>query len=192
MNNTSKLENIKSGDVSSFEQIFRQYYQSLCLFALKYVKDPDDAEEIVQDVFVKIWQKKDVLDIAISLKSYLYQAVRNASLNHLKHIQVKLEYEKNLVNSPSRTDTADTVIASELEAKIYEAVHKLPPERKKIFLLNRNEGLKYREIADQLNISVKTVESQMGKALKFLRMELVDFLSIVVLLFVQLFERLWP
>lgn len=185
------MEEIKSGNASYFEDIFRKYYQSLCLFALKYVKDHDDAEEIVQDMFVRIWQKRAELTIATSLKSYLYQAVRNTCLNHLKHNNIKLEYQRNTIESSPSTDVSDTLVALELEVKIQGTLDKLPPERKKIFLMNRNEGLKYREIAEKLNISIKTVENQMGKALKFLKTELIDFLSIVILISVKIMEKLW-
>lgn len=192
MNDNRLLEGIKSGNASYYEEVFRKYYQSLCLFALKYVRGPDEAEEIVQEMFVKIWQKKESLAVTTSLKSYLYQAVRNACLNHLKHINVKLEYQKRAIDTSSTANAGDTLVALELEARITETLNKLPPERKKIFLMSRNEGLKYREIAEKLNISIKTVENQMSKALQFLKTELMDFLSVITLIVVQIIENLLP
>ena len=191
MNDNTLLEGIKSGNSSYYERVFRKYYQSLCLFALKYVRDPDEAEEIVQDMFVRVWQKRATLAISDSLKSYLYQAVRNACLNHLKHKNVKLEYQKNTIDSSPSTNAGDTLVALELEVKIRETLGKLPSERKKIFLMSRNEGFKYREIAEKLNISVKTVENQMSKALKFLKSELTDFLGITILVIIKILEKLW-
>lgn len=192
MNDNRLLERIKSGNASYYEEVFRKYYQSLCLFALKYVKDPDEAEEIVQEMFVRIWQKKESLAVTTSLKSYLYQAVRNACLNHLKHNNVKLEYQKRAIDATSAANAGDTLVALELEARITETLNKLPPERKKIFLMSRNEGLKYREISEKLNISIKTVENQMSKALQFLKTELMDFLVVITLIIVQVIEKLLP
>lgn len=191
MNDHQLLERIKSGNASYYEELFRKYYRPLCLFALKYLRDPDEAEEIVQEMFVRIWQKKENLVIATSLKSYLYQAVRNICLNHLKHEAVKLEYQKNSIDSSSTANVSDTLVALELEVRIRETLDKLPTERKRIFLMSRNEGLKYREIAEKLNISVKTVENQMSKALKFLKSELIDFLSVTLVIVVKILEKIW-
>ena len=190
MNDRELLAGIKSGNASCFEEVFRKYYQPLCLFALKYLKDPDEAEEIVQELFVRIWQKNQASDINTSLKSYLYQAVRNTCLNTLKHNAVKLEYQKNATGPSPQENAGDSLVALELEIRIREALDQLPPERKKIFLMSRQEGLKYREIAGKLNISVKTVENQMSKALKFLKAELIDFLSIIILMIVKILEKL--
>ncbi|MDN5214461.1 RNA polymerase sigma-70 factor [Fulvivirgaceae bacterium BMA12] len=192
MNEVKLLQGIKSGNASCYEEVFRRYYQPLCLFSLKYVKDPDEAEEIVQNMFVRIWQKRKELAIATSVKSYLYQSVRNACLNHLKHNNIKLDYQKNALATTSSASASDTLVALELEVKVRETLHKLPPERKKIFLMSRNEGLKYREIAEKLNISVKTVENQMSQALKFLKSELADFLGVILAISVQIIEKLWP
>ena len=191
MNDHQLLERIKSGNASYYEELFRKYYRPLCLFVFKYLRDPDEAEEIVQEMFVRIWQKKEDLVIATSLKSYLYQAVRNICLNHLKHEAVKLEYQKNSIDSSSTANVSDTLVALELEVRIRETLDKLPTERKRIFLMSRNEGLKYREIAEKLNISVKTVENQMSKALKFLKSELIDFLSVTLVIVVKILEKIW-
>lgn len=190
MNDSKLLEGIRSGNASYYEEVFRKYYQPLCLFALKYVKDHSESEEIVQDVFVRIWQKKEELVISTSLKSYLYQAIRNTCLNHLKHNNIKLEYQKNAANPSSTANAGDTLVALELEVRIRDTLNKLPTERKKIFLMSRNDGLKYREIAEKLNISIKTVENQMSKALQFLKSELADFLSLIIVVAVQIIEKL--
>ena len=180
----SLLIDIQSGNAGAFEEVFNEYYSSLCRYALKYVDDPDESEEIVQNTFVKFWNKRESIRITGSLKSYLYQAVKNESLNQLKHLKVVKSYEGSQQNK-YQSDESDTLVAKELQNKIDGSLAKLPAERKKIFLMSRNEGLKYREIADKLGISIKTVENQMGKALKYFRYELVDYLSIGVLVIIK-------
>jgi len=175
-----QLEDIKYGDVGAFEEAFHSYYSPLCAHAFGILKDPDDAEEMVQNVFVKFWNKKDHVTIATSFKSYLYQSVKNECLNYIKHRKVVAEHVQETVYL-NKDSVTDDVIASELQGRIDAVVQKLPPERKKIFLMNRSEGKKYKEIADELNIAVKTVENQIGKALKFLRVELAEYLSAALL-----------
>lgn len=178
------LNDIQAGDAAAFEEVFNEYYSSLCRFALNFVGDPDESEEIVQNSFVKFWNKKEQITISTSLKSYLYQAVKNESLNHIKHLNVVKSHEGRQENK-YESDGSDLLVTQELQYKIDDSLAKLPVERKKIFLLSRNEGLKYREIADKLDISIKTVENQMGKALKFFRSELVEYLSLGLLVIIK-------
>ncbi len=174
--NEQIISRIIEDDASAYEKVFHEYYSGLCRYALRFVRDPDQAEELVQDTFVKIWQRRKSLSIRHSLKSYLYQSVRNQCLNFLKHQDIVRDFEQT-APIPLHNDS-DTVVLSELEALIVKAVNDLPPERQKIFRMSRDEGLRYSEIADQLGISVKTVENQIGRALKYLREELADFLVI--------------
>ncbi len=177
---SSIVEDIKFGDAEAFEKVFQEYYKALCGHAYKLLLDGDDAEEMVQNVFVKFWNKREHVTITSSIKSYLYQAVKNESLNYLKHkLVVRDHVTESLHTKPD--EPSDTVVVSELHKKIEDVLQAIPPERKKIFLMNRNDGLKYREIADKLNISIKTVENQMGKALKYLRTELAEYLSLAIL-----------
>ncbi|MCU0323855.1 MAG: RNA polymerase sigma-70 factor [Spirosomaceae bacterium] len=180
---------IRQGNEGVYEQIFRKYYQSLCNYANSMIRDMDDSEEIVQNVFMTIWEKKDDLEITISLKSYLYRAVHNHCLNRIKHFKVREEYQQYATDyyDSSYHSVSETVYKNELEQKISEAIQKLPEQCRLIFKMSRFEELRYQEIADQLNLSVKTVENQIGKALKFLRTELVDYLPIILIL---LFEKL--
>ncbi len=182
MNEKVLFEGIQQGNKHYYEIVFREYYPRLCRFAYTFLSDKDAAEDVVQEVFVTIWQKRESLTISLSLKSYLFQAVKNACFNSIKHEKVKLKSQSQLLANSVVSEENDTMVALELGIKIQEALTKLPPERKKIFLMKKNEGLKYREIADKLNISVKTVENQMGKALKFLRSELIDFLPFHLLI----------
>jgi|SRR5690606_12288005 len=175
---------------ADFERLFRKYYQNLCSYVFYFLKDHAAAEEVVQDVFFALWQKRDELKITSSVKSYLYKAARNHSLNVLKHIEVRENYKQHNERLRAETEAGEEGVleTKELQKRIENAINQLPPERKRIFVMSRYEDLKYREIADELGISVKTVEAQMGKALRFLREQLVDYLPLwlYVLLF---FER---
>lgn len=175
-----QLKLIREGDPRAFEQVFRTYYVGLCRFAYGFLGNTEDAEETVQDTFFKFWSKRQEIDVALSLRSYLYGAVKNACLNRIKHLKVRGEYHKHVQEGESVSDFSSTSLeATELQLLIDGAVNELPPERRKIFLMSRNLGLKYQEIADQLGLSVKTVEAQMGKALKYLRQALREYLPIV-------------
>ncbi len=176
---------IQLGDEQAFEQVFRQYYSLLCGFAKKYTADIDEAEEVVQDVFYNFWMKRASIDIQGSIKSYLFTAVRNTCLNQIKHRNIVANHANHVQwqESAPQFHDSNTMELSELRQKIDDCIAKMPPERKKIFIMNRHEGLKYREIADQLNISIKTVEAQMGKALKYLRESLADYLPLLFVLY---------
>ncbi len=176
------LKLIREGDPRAFEQAFRTYYEGLCRFAIGFLGNREEAEETVQDTFYKFWSRREEIEISVSLRAYLYGAVRNACLNKIKHLQVRSQYQKQMLEAESASEfSSSTLEASELQSMIEGAVRELPPERRKIFLMSRNEGLKYQEIADQLGISIKTVEAQMGKALKYLREVLREYLPMVLI-----------
>lgn len=178
------ITTLKSGDITAFEMLFRTYYQPLCNYAYTFVQDRDEAEEIVQSTFLNVWEKRDNLSIHTGVKPYLYAMVRNASLNVLKHEKIKQQHVtmELAVAERSVESVARTVMASELETKIYKAMDKLPEQCRLVFKLSRFEELKYSEIAEQLNISIKTVENQMGKALKIMRDQLKDYLPLLIVL----------
>jgi RNA polymerase sigma-70 factor (family 1) len=169
---------ISKGDKAAFEQAFRVYYQSLCNYAVPLIKDKDEAEEVVQNVFFNIWRKRGALQINSSLKSYLYRSVHNDCLNKLKHVKVKTLYAEDYRKTAGGgfNSAADTLEAKELGLKINSAIDALPEQCGNVFRLSRFENLRYAEIAAQLEISVKTVENHMGKALKILREQLKDYL----------------
>jgi len=177
-------ETLKAGDKTAFEMLFRTYYQPLCNYAYTFVQDRDEAEEIVQTTFLSVWEKRDTLQIHTAVRPYLYAMVRNACLNVLKHEKVKQQHAQveMAVAERSVESVARTVMASELESKIYKAMDTLPEQCRLVFKLSRFEELKYSEIADQLNISIKTVENHMGKALRIMREQLRDYLPLVILL----------
>ena len=170
-----------------FELLFRNYYSELCSYANTWLKDTDAAEDVVQEVMFRIWVNRASLVITTSVKSYLYRAVRNSSMNVLKHVNIREQYKEQ--RTVDQTEEIDTLEISELQQKIRHAIDLLPIERKKVFIMSRYEGLTYNQIADILGISVKTVENQMGKALKFLREELSDYLPFIVFLFFDLFKN---
>lgn len=170
---------------SSFETIFKTFYKGLHQYAFTLIKNESAAEGIVQQVFLKLWEKKDELLIDVSVKSYLYKSVYNHCLNFIKHQQVKLVHEKYVTKQPlSLAEGAEgKVLGKELQSHIQAALNELPPQCGAIFRMSRFEGLKYQEIADQLGISVKTVEAQMGKALRLLRVKLSEYLPITLVLY---------
>lgn len=171
-------------DSSAFEEVFKTYFKNLHAYACTILKDEDDAEEAVQQVFFKLWERAEHLSFSGSVAAYLYRAVHNQCLNQLKHQKVKANHQLHVaysmknesVNGPAK------MISKELEQKIREALNELPEQCRTVFQLSRFEEMKYREIADQLDISIKTVENQMGKALKQLRLKLVDFLTLLFLI----------
>lgn len=150
-----------------FEYHFKSLYKPLCLFALRYTGQVDDAEDIVQQAFVDVWDKSRAGNAIDNLKAYLYQAVRNRSLS----FTTQPIYVQDTESLPELEDTSEEeqIICSERDARLWDAIDRLPPERKKIFLLSKRDGLKYQEIAEELNLSIKTVENQISKALKALR-----------------------
>jgi RNA polymerase sigma-70 factor (ECF subfamily) len=168
------IRRIRLGDETEFESLFRSSYASLVRYAKSIIKDHDSAEEIVQDLFVRIWQERSKLKIESSLNGYLYRAVHNKCLHKIDHQRVVNRYEQEMIKTDKGESAtpADIIQYSELIDKIADIIERLPERCGKIFLMNRFDGLKYAEIADKLSISIKTVEADMGKALKEFRKEL--------------------
>lgn len=164
-------------DLHTFEGLFRELFKPLCAFAMKYVHDLDMAKEIVHDVFVIIWEKFESLPADTNYRSYLFTSVRNRCLNHLRDTRKVVLMET--VPEQSKTEGNQSLEAAELEQAIAFAIESLPDRCRMVFELNRNEGLKYAEIADKMMISVKTVEAQMSKALALLRNHLKEFLTLL-------------
>jgi RNA polymerase sigma-70 factor, ECF subfamily len=178
--------NIKQADIEDFEELYKKYYVFLCLIAEHIVRDSCDAEEIVSDVFLKLWNIKDKVDITVSVKAYLIKAVQNTSLNYL---------ERNKKNKLNQNLTPDIRLLSwesdyplgriyenEILKILNEGIRTLPDSCREIFLLSRNEDLKYCDIAGKLGISVNTVKTQMKIALCRLREILKEYLVILILL----------
>jgi len=165
---------IRKGDIEQFESLFRSSYTSLVNYAKTILKENDTAEEIVQDLFYVLWRDRKKLNITTSLKGYLFKAVYNKSMHHIEHRKV---VHKHIIETQTNTginpdDPAEILKYKELHEKIAVIIAKLPERCARIFCMNRFEGLKYTEIANELSISIKTVEANMGKALKKFRNEL--------------------
>ncbi|UXP31370.1 RNA polymerase sigma-70 factor [Reichenbachiella agarivorans] len=171
------LGRIASDDQGAFEQIFRLYYKDLSRYCLKYVRDEHVAEELVQEVFINIWDRRYSLKINTSVKAYLFTAVRNRSFNYIK-LQIPKEQRKVDVDgmvdlSGSLSENREEELEfEELQVYVQNAIDSLPPKCQLIFNLSRNAGMSYKEIAEELDLSVKTVENQVGLALKKLRVQL--------------------
>ena len=180
------VQAIQTGNERAFEVVFKRYYAVLHQYACAMLKDEDEAEEIVQMMFATIWEKRETFEISISLKSYLYRAVHNASLNRIKHLSVRSQHQAHTLyySNEGEESTANVMAQNELTQQIEKAVLRLPEQCRLIFRLSRFEELKYQEIADQLGLSIKTVENQIGKALKIMRLELSEYLSVLILVYI--------
>ena len=176
---TVSIKQISLGNLKAFEQLFRTYYQMLCGYALKFIGEPDSAEEIVQDLFYTLWEKRSELQISTSVKSYMYTAVHNKCLKFIQHQAVEQKYRRYYLKHGSEAETEPDNPANlgEMQQIIEQTLDSLPERCGRIFRLNRFEGLKYQEIALKLSISVKTVEANMGKALRILRKNLKDYVE---------------
>jgi RNA polymerase sigma-70 factor, ECF subfamily len=171
-------DGLKEGNIKIFDYLFHYYYSGLVVFSCQYVDDMNLAEDIVQDFFFYLWLNHEKIEINQSLKSYFFSAVRNRSFDCLKHKKIKDKFENKVINSSSGIlEEENFLVESELEERINEAIEKLPDKCKRIFQMNRFEGIKPAEIAKQENISVRTVEGHIGKAIKILRTELKPYLS---------------
>lgn len=170
-------------DERAFELVFKKYFKDLHSYACTMVKDNAVAEGIVQNVFLKLWERAENLNFQQAPAPYLYRAVHNESLNHLKHKKVRQAYDAFAMKQQfyDKSSAASRVQLSELQLKISVALNDLPQQCRTIFQMSRFRDMKYQEIADELGISVKTVEAQMGKALKTLRQKLADYLPIFLI-----------
>jgi RNA polymerase sigma-70 factor (family 1) len=168
------IRSIRQGDARVFEALFRSSYVSMVRYARTLIRDQDTAEEIVQDLFCRIWKDREKLTIESSLNGYLYRSVHNRCLHHIEHLRVVGKHAEHLSLLPEESpeDPAAILGYKELQARIAAIIERLPERCGKIFCMNRFEGLKYSEIAERLSVSVKTVEANMGKALKEFRKEL--------------------
>lgn len=170
-------------DDNAFEQLFKAHFKALHSYASIMLYHDSHAEEIVQNMFVRLWEKRDLLDVQTSIKAYLYKCVYNDCLNYIKHKKIKTKYQDHaaFTMNDQVENTSDRLVLGELQDRLQEAMNELPEQCRTIFQMSRFEELKYREIAEELGLSIKTVENQMGKALRILRVKLVDFLPILLL-----------
>ena len=178
---------IKNGDHRSLELLFRRLHPRLCAYANKFLQNTNDAEEIVQELFFTIWNHRERLDENKSLYSYLFKSTKNSCLNFLESKKHKTKYDDlmrflYIQESSDNVNSYHVLLASELEKDFNKALERLPHECRKVFELSRIEGLKYQQIADKLNVSIKTVETQMSRALAKLRLQLREHIAIFIVL----------
>lgn len=181
------LAGLKQGNKEIFSFLFTAYYKDLVLFGGSFIPDRMVCEDIVQSVFLRLWNDRDTLEIETSLKSYLLKAVRNRCLDELRHRDVVREHETYILSNSvlDDIDTENYILYSDLHEHLDEALHKLPEPYRAAFEMNRFEGLKYKEIALRLNVSERTVEVRIGKALELLREYLKEFFLWILLLFIS-------
>jgi RNA polymerase sigma-70 factor, ECF subfamily len=177
MEDRDLLARLKAGDQTAFDAVFRAHYPPLVGFAQGFLRDRAAAEDVAQEVMLELWRRRADVTIQESLRAYLLRATRNRALNQLRHANVQRRAEPHLIGEDSVNATgASELVAGELKEAIVSAIAELPPGCREVFEMSRGHGLRYAEIASTLGISVKTVESQMGKALKHLRERLASWL----------------
>ncbi|MBR8536348.1 RNA polymerase sigma-70 factor [Carboxylicivirga sediminis] len=191
---------INSGNIERhkdvYEYLFNTYYSCLCAYALRYVERKEYAEDVVSDTFYKMWQKGDI-SIKTSLQGYLFQAVYNNCMYFIrqqnseqqKHLEIQKEFENTASGKLLGEFTdEDSLILKEIEEAIEKAINDLPQQARTVFILKRHQGLKNKEIAKQLDISVKTVEMHMTRALAFLRDELKGYCPVIVAFYLSVIQ----
>jgi RNA polymerase sigma-70 factor (ECF subfamily) len=176
------LKGLKEGDRIVFEQLFREFYPLLCIYARRYTVSKDMAEEVVQDFFCKLWDKHEEIQVNTAIFSYLRKSVINHCLNHSR----KVENDRKMIDYGDNMEevfgSADFESNDELTQMVDKALLQLPEKRREIFELSRFEGLKYHEIAERLDLSIKTVETQMARSLEFMRKYLKEFITVIILI----------
>jgi len=163
---------IRESDAGAFKNLFETYCQALIYFARRYVKNTQVAENIVQDVFLRIWLNRTKLNPALKIKSYLYKAVKNQAMQHLRKAKFENQRENIQALDSSAKSPEDILNEKEIAKSVQRAISELPSQSRLIFTMSKYSNLTYLEIAEIQNISIKTVETHMGRALKFLRKRL--------------------
>lgn len=170
-----------SGDDITFERVYKHFLKPLHRYAINMLKDENLAKGMVQNVFLRLWERRSKLSLSGSIQAYLYRSVYHECLNYLRHEKVKMNYQDHLsYTMKSKNEEGSSMELLDLKEKLQQALDVLPERCRTIFQLSRFEELKYQEIANELGISIKTVETQMGKALRILRIKLVDFLPLIL------------
>ncbi|SNY99373.1 RNA polymerase sigma-70 factor [Flagellimonas pacifica] len=185
---------VKKGDKEAYRLLYDLYYPKLLQIAIGYIPKNEDAEELVQDVFLKVWKKRYTININSNMDGYLYRMMRNACLDFLRSKKHTLNAGGNIAQLEAAlnlqalsNDAASAILVKELEQQIMEAIELLPDKCKAVFLKSKIEGLKNREISEELQISHKTVEGHITKAIKHLQLHLKEFLYFFqfIFLFIQ-------
>ena len=183
---------ITKGEEEAIKYIFDLYYSNMCLYAFTFLKDHDSAKDIVEDIFIQLWLKAKTIDIKTSLKSYLFQSVRNNCIKLIRDqnrrkraIRHYISYDPEILNPVSREYPISNLILGEIEEKVIKVFESLPPQCKKIFELSRFDNLTYYQISKELNISISTVKTQMSRAFQKFRKELIDYIPLIIMLLMK-------
>jgi RNA polymerase sigma-70 factor (family 1) len=165
---------LRQGDTAAFAQIYHQFKARLYLHALRTLKDPDDATDLVQEVFTNLWDKRESFTIKSSIGNYLYGAVRNRVFNHIAHQTITTQYAQSIQSflASGEMITDNLIREKELAAIIEREINSLPEKMRQVFLISRNTDLSHKEIGKQLGISDKTVKKQVGNAVRILRLKI--------------------
>jgi RNA polymerase sigma-70 factor (ECF subfamily) len=171
--------NVKKGDLNGFHLLYARFRNRIFFFSLSYLKSKDKAEDIVQDVFAKVWEKRDCLDENLSLNNFLFTVTKNLVLNQIRGVNYDIAYRKNCLTQSEvwayqQNNTLDSVLFNDLKSYLYNEIEKLPAGMKGIFKLSRIQMLSNEEIAKNQNLSVRTVENQIYRAVLKLREKLVE------------------
>jgi len=172
------IELIREGDEDAFELLFKEYYEQLTRFSWRFVKCKAVAEGLVQDIYSDLWENRENLELTGCIRPYLYKVVKNHSLNHIKHQEVQNKYDPMWMDQKevSMNNYEKEYRKEQIRKAVQQAVEKLPERSRMTYKLHRHDGLTYKEIAEIMDVSVKTVESQMTRTLKLLREQLAHLL----------------
>jgi len=178
----SLAESIKNSNQGVFELVFNYYYSGLVVYADQIIKNTEISEDIIQSVFMKLWETRETIEIR-SFRSYFMQCVKNRCIDHLRSLQVKQRFDNRIPEADHLVMAEDLWTKNELSELVEKAIEDLPPRCREVFCMSRYDNLKISEIAEKLDISKRTVETQISKALKILRIKLVDYLFLFLLYF---------
>lgn len=176
---------VNAGDENALKSIYTNYYQKLCVYMLSFTTDRDLVEDVVQDTFLKIWNKREALRTNGSLNAYLYKITYNNFIDNYRKAK-RLDDELDNIRLTSLNELLDDDYEEVFQLRlkqVKEAIEQLPLRCKEIFLMNKERGMRYQQIADELGISVKTVENQIGKALQIIRANIYLIILIIITLF---------
>lgn len=178
------MKSLNRGEVPAFSLLFNHYYSGLVVYANQFLSSMENAEDVVNDVFASLWEKRAIIQPEFYIKGYLFTSVRNRCLNYIDHLRIQTEYQQHLLQKGDvgGSLTWEYYVESELSELIDKAVNKLPPQRKKVFLMNRFENKTALQIAEELHLSPRTVEKHIEKALQSLRKDLKDYLPAALLM----------
>ena len=192
------LISLKSGDLAAFEKFYIEFHPKLFAFSRKFIDDSETAKDILQEVFFDFWTQRSVIDIKTSVQSYLFRMLHNRCLNHIRSRKIHekyVDYSENKLKEAELAfydyglDNYTSIFFLEMQDILEKSIQSLPESCRQIFLLSRNEGLTSKEIANQLNISIRTVENQIYRSLKIIKEDLKDYLLLAPLIFSIVFHH---